>query len=624
MGWPAFFRILSGAAVGVLIWLIVALNMGMDLDDFSASDSAPLGIITKSAAVFGGLVVLAFLVFWVRFLLAWLFIRGLGLLRRLFSWRMIRRYLYGLAGFALALALFYAEEDWRGKRDWQQYKRAAEAKGERFDLSSFVPPAVPDDQNFAFSPIVSNSCFRRIVFNEYGVEEASTNAAPRLDIRINARYDWKPWPTNDFQGNWQCGKKIDLKVFQAYYRAPVNSNWWTDRYPNRPNTIPPQRATNEFPVTPQPQSPVADVLLALSKYDSAIEELRQASRRPFFRFPLRYRPEATNGFSEPDLSPLQDCVGVLRLRAVAELENGRSEKALQDVKLMLYLANLARHEPWRERWRQLWRTAKINLALQPVWQGLADHKWSDTQLAMIEEELAKFDFLSDYQYFVRSQRAGAIEELDSVERGRFHDFWAQFYFGPDQDNNSLWDRVFNEGTLIYFMPRGWFYENDVAVARTFQESLRTDTEVDRRIISAGVAQRCGEAMANNHQHRSPYNLAASSLCPDFGRDARNFAFAQSSLDLARVACALERHRLADGEYPAALYVLAPRFMGKLPHDIINDQPLHYRRTDDERFLLYSVGWNGVDDGGIVVRKKDPTHATLDMDKGDWVWPNPEK
>ena len=108
-----------------------------------------------------GLVFLAFLVFWTRLSLAWLFIRSRGLLRWLFSWRMIRRYLYGLAGFALILALFYAEEDWRGKRDWEQYKRAAEAKGERFDLSSFVPPAVPDDQNFLFSPIVSNSCLFR-------------------------------------------------------------------------------------------------------------------------------------------------------------------------------------------------------------------------------------------------------------------------------------------------------------------------------------------------------------------------------------------------------------------------------------------------------------------------------
>jgi hypothetical protein len=113
MGWRAFFRILFCATVVVLIWLIVALNMGTDVDNFTASDLGPPMIIIKGAAVFGGLVVLAFLVFWTRLPLAWLFIRSWGLLRWLFSWRMIHRYLYGLAGVALVVALFYAEEDFQ-------------------------------------------------------------------------------------------------------------------------------------------------------------------------------------------------------------------------------------------------------------------------------------------------------------------------------------------------------------------------------------------------------------------------------------------------------------------------------------------------------------------------------
>ena len=66
-----------------------------------------------------------------------------------------------------------------------------------------------------------------------------------------------------------------------------------------------------------------------------------------------------------------------------------------------------------------------------------------------------------------------------------------------------------------------------------------------------------------------------------------------------MAIALERYRLAHGEYPESLDVLAPQFMAKLPHDIINGQPLHYRRTSDGQFVLYSVGWNETDDGGVV-------------------------
>lgn len=44
--------------------------------------------------------------------------------------------------------------------------------------------------------------------------------------------------------------------------------------------------------------------------------------------------------------------------------------------------------------------------------------------------------------------------------------------------------------------------------------------------------------------------------------------------------------------------LAPQFIIKLPHDVINGQPLKYRRTDDGSFILYSMGWNEKDDGGF--------------------------
>ncbi len=71
----------------------------------------------------------------------------------------------------------------------------------------------------------------------------------------------------------------------------------------------------------------------------------------------------------------------------------------------------------------------------------------------------------------------------------------------------------------------------------------------------------------------------------------------------QIACALERYHLAHGEYPETLDALMPQFMEKMPHDIIGGQPLHYRRTDDGKFLLYSVGWNETDDGGQVFSPK---------------------
>jgi type II secretory pathway pseudopilin PulG len=100
-----------------------------------------------------------------------------------------------------------------------------------------------------------------------------------------------------------------------------------------------------------------------------------------------------------------------------------------------------------------------------------------------------------------------------------------------------------------------------------------------------------------------------------------FARAQNSVDMARIACALERYRLANGQLPDTLNALTPGFIAKLPHDVINGQALKYRRTADGQFVLYSVGWNETDDGGNVELTKS---GSPDNKKGDWVWRYPTK
>jgi hypothetical protein len=116
---------------------------------------------------------------------------------------------------------------------------------------------------------------------------------------------------------------------------------------------------------------------------------------------------------------------------------------------------------------------------------------------------------------------------------------------------------------------------------------------------------------------SPYKLLAAMAIPNFTKAEQTAAYNQTLVNEAQIACALERYHLAHGEYPETLDALAPQFMEKIPHDIIGGEPLHYRRTDDGKFLLYSVGWNETDDGGLP--------GTLaDVNKGDWVWPYPQK
>jgi hypothetical protein len=519
-----------------------------------------------------------------RRFLKWLFMRRF--LKWLCTWRTARRALISFAVLATLIGLFYAEEDWRGWHAWQKFKHEWEPKGERFDRASVVPPPVPDDQNFALTPIVASSYSYRLDKNGHRISPPLENVVNRLKMDVEHN---SIGPTNG-TGNWQKSTVSDLKVWQNYYRTLAET-------------------TNEFRVTPQPQSPAADVLLALSKYDSAVEELRQASKLPYSRFPLEYDNENTAAILLPHLGALKRTSQVLQLRSIAELQNGQSEKALDDVKLSLRLTDSIRTEPFLIS--HLVRIAISQIAFQPVWEGLAEHKCSDTQLVELDRELAKLDFLADYKLSMRGEmvlcQGGMFDWLRCHPEGL-----PGLSSGGDSDTHL-------PARICWLIPSGWFYQNQLRSARRMVELYLPVADVNQGIVSPASVRHANAAPDLEFRHVSPYNFVANMFLRSFGGAVRIFASAQSSTDLARVAIALERYRLAHGEYPESLDALAPQFIDKLPHDIINGQPLHYRHTDGGGFVLYSVGWNETDDGGTVVMREGSEPARIDPEKGDWVW-----
>jgi hypothetical protein len=59
---------------------------------------------------------------------------------------------FRVLGVLALIALFYAEENWRGKRAWQKCKQDLESRGAVLDWSAFIPPLVPVDDNVLLAP----------------------------------------------------------------------------------------------------------------------------------------------------------------------------------------------------------------------------------------------------------------------------------------------------------------------------------------------------------------------------------------------------------------------------------------------------------------------------------------
>jgi hypothetical protein len=85
------------------------------------------------------------------------------------------------------------------------------------------------------------------------------------------------------------------------------------------------------------------------------------------------------------------------------------------------------------------------------------------------------------------------------------------------------------------------------------------------------------------------------------------------------AIAIRRWQLAYGRPPKQLEQLVPAFLERLPVDYMNGQPLRYRLTPPNDWLLYSVGPDGVDNQG---QAGDQSSFNEDWEGPDWVWPRP--
>jgi hypothetical protein len=176
------------------------------------------------------------------------------------------------------------------------------------------------------------------------------------------------------------------------------------------------------------------------------------------------------------------------------------------------------------------------------------------------------------------------------------------------------------------MPRGWLRQNQILANRICQQSLVPAWDGDLR-----PAYQAPPTPTSDRLQRAPtrpWNFLAKQI-PSSAPGPDTFVRAQTYLNLAQLACALERYCLIHHQYPERLEDLAPQFIRRTPQDFLIGQPLKYRRTPDGRFVLYSVGSDRVDNGGAFpvqvvdelasVRGEGRSH-----DEGDWVWRYPDR
>jgi hypothetical protein len=400
-----------------------------------------------------------------------------------------------------------------------------------------------------------------------------------------------PHVTRPGRPNWRLGETIRLAEWQAYYRA-----------------------SEVFPSPPSPRSAAQDVLQALSRYEAELAELQAASARPYARFNLRYEEENPFAMLLPHLSALRNIGRVLQLRAVAHLEAGEARAALEDVELMLTLADSIREEPVLIS--HLVRLALLDLTDQALWEGLNRQVWSEEQLARLQERLSEADLIAELKQAFVGERAFGTGALELMVRSPAVAL-------------QITDGGGSPGPAIRLVPKGWFYFEMVNYNRFFDRYLLEtlpDTVGELEVAEvkrAGVEFEQELSGISTIQAVLEHRLFTRLLVPALNKVPIKSAQGEASRAMAVTAIALERHRLDRGTYPESLSALTPQWLAAVPNDPLTQQPLRYERDGADSFRLWSVGWNEKDDGGEVVVKRSDGLEVLVAEEGDWVWPRPE-
>ena len=81
---------------------------------------------------------------------------------------------------------------------------------------------------------------------------------------------------------------------------------------------------------------------------------------------------------------------------------------------MFRLADSVKEEPFLISY--LVRLACAQLAVQPIWEGLAEHRWSEAQLQELETRLQQYNFIADLKTPLAAEQAAGIATIELVRK----------------------------------------------------------------------------------------------------------------------------------------------------------------------------------------------------------------
>ena len=331
--------------------------------------------------------------------------------------------------------------------------------------------------------------------------------------------------------------------------------------------------------------------------------------------------EFVEDYAQPELNEYtflpqgKQSVVAFNTSAILALHQGRMQDAIEYLKSSGTVSQLLAKDPLMID--QLVREACMAVMAGGFWEALQAAGWTDQQLAQLQ-----------LQWEGQSVLSAAELSLD-MERAR-EPMLFQIALTSPQDKPDIWnDLLVNTRTgvseLFRAYPRywGWRWIWSFQEEQRYLEFMQTMIEATRDARNRrSVLALLKDQNTDDDMPLVP-NAAAIDLLGSTVSVTESFVAqalrAQTVANIVATAIALERFRLAHHAYPAALANLTPEFLKAVPADYMDGHDLRYRLDPDGTYLLYSVGDDGIDNGGDA-RLKEGSSSSFWYYGRDLVWP----
>jgi hypothetical protein len=384
---------------------------------------------------------------------------------------------------------------------------------------------------------------------------------------------------------------------------------------------------------------------SLTESQEGIELLHRLIASPNLDFHLDYNIGPT--LMLPHLAPLKRSAQVLSAATQFDLHNGDAASAAQHIRAMLALAKGSRDESLLIS--QLVRIAIVQITVNATWELLQSPQVSEADLKLIQDDFVELDLINSMKQAFEMERAmGSSTIRHFREQGGIYDMYGTSGGGTTASTNFT--ELLEDRAKKAFSPREIRKTSNELLwqsALSYEDELKHLQGVTVLIESlreAATSRPLAEVCSNAFARLSPdtktdgdepfpfsggdESLAAirqmfSSTGPSLVRCLNKIQTIEANRALVTTAIALRRYQIGRGNFPPDLAALTPEYLGAPPRDPVDAKPLRYRLRTEGGFLLYSIGENGVDDGGDASAVTNGVPGRFPMIKGrDWVWPQP--